>query len=253
MLTSKSKAASVLRLDEVDQDDFDLQVKAVACKIAAETKTLGDEFLNYSIIDGQNIFTFSETLLDLLSRILPNLEKSLPAAMIGSIITSIITMKPTMLQVGLGLVANHKPIIEHIHEYRVTSTYHEVRRFKMSSPVSNTESSGLAGFDAKNGLIQVISENFDAHIHTRNGLKQTNGMAIIATQSYSTPPAFLRSPHDRPLIQRLAQQKTKMCPLKRYKCSFLKGLRSHQCQKLFNNLSVASKSFVQTSSSMLPC
>ena len=207
MLTSKSKAASVLRLDEVDQDDFDLQVKA-------ETKTLGDEFLNYSIIDGQNIFTFSETLLDLLSRILPNLEKSLPAAMIGSIITSIITMKPTMLQVGLGLVANHKPIIEHIHEYRVTSTYHEVRRFKMSSPVSNTESSGLAGFDAKNGLIQVISENFDAHIHTRNGLKQTNGMAIIATQSYSTPPAFLRSPHDRPLIQRLAQEKTKYVSFK---------------------------------------
>ena len=73
MLTSKSKAASVLRLDEVDQDDFDLQVKAVACKIAAETKTLGDEFLNYSIIDGQNIFTFTETLPDLLSRISPNL------------------------------------------------------------------------------------------------------------------------------------------------------------------------------------
>ena len=58
MLTSKSKAASVLRLDEVDQDDFDLQVKAVACKIAAETKTLGDEFLNYSIIDGR-IFSHS--------------------------------------------------------------------------------------------------------------------------------------------------------------------------------------------------
>ena len=223
MLTSKSKAASVLRLDEVDQDDFDLQVKAVACKIAAETKTLGDEFLNYSIIDGQNIFTFSETLLDLLSRILPNLEKSLPAAMIGSIITSIITMKPTMLQVGLGLVANHKPIIEHIHEYRVTSTYHEVRRFKMSSPVSNTESSGLADFDAKNGLIQVISENFDAHIHTRNGLKQTNGMAIIATQSYSTPPAFLRSPHDRPLIQRLAQEKTKYVSFKEVQMQFFKG------------------------------
>ena len=223
MLTSKSKAASVLRLDEVDQDDFYLQVKAVACKIAAETKTLGDEFLNYSIIDGQNIFTFSETLLDLLSRILPNLEKSLPAAMIGSIITSIITMKPTMLQVGLGLVANHKPIIEHIHEYRVTSTYHEVRRFKMSSPVSNTESSGLAGFDAKNGLIQVISENFDAHIHTRNGLKQTNGMAIIATQSYSTPSAFLRSPHDRPLIQRLAQEKTKYVSFKEVQMQFFKG------------------------------
>ena len=35
MLISKSKAATVLRLEEVYQDDFDLQVTAVAGKIAA--------------------------------------------------------------------------------------------------------------------------------------------------------------------------------------------------------------------------
>ena len=57
----------MLRLDEVDQDDFDLQVKAVASKIEAETKTFGDKFVNYSNIDRENIFAFSETLLDLLS------------------------------------------------------------------------------------------------------------------------------------------------------------------------------------------
>ena len=157
MFISKSKAATMLRLDEVDQDGFDLQVKAVASKIAAETKTLGDKFLNYSNID-RDIFTFSDALLDLLSHISLNLKKFLPAAMIGSIITSIITMKPTMLQVGLGLVAHHKPIIEHLHEYRVTSRYHEVRRFNILSAVSNTESSHLTGFHAKNRLIQVISE-----------------------------------------------------------------------------------------------
>ena len=183
----------MLRLDEVDQGDFDLQVKAVASKIAAETKTLGGKFLNYSNVDRENIFAFSEILLDLLSHISPNVIKSLPAAMTDNIITSIITTKQTMLQTGLGLVAYHKPIIEHLHKYRVTSTYHEVRRFKISSAVSNTESSRLTGFDAKNGLIQVISDNFDAHIHTQNGLKQTNGMATIVTQSYSTPPASLLS------------------------------------------------------------
>ena len=32
---------------EVDQDDFDLQMKAVAGKNAAETMTLGGKFLNY--------------------------------------------------------------------------------------------------------------------------------------------------------------------------------------------------------------
>ena len=67
-------------------------------------------------------------------------------------------MKPTVLQVGLGLMAYHKPINEHLHEYRVTSTYQEVHRFKISSAVINTESSCLTGFDARNGLIQVISD-----------------------------------------------------------------------------------------------
>ena len=48
MLTPKAKAVTVLRLDEVDQGDFNLQVKAVAGKIAAETKILGEKFLHYS-------------------------------------------------------------------------------------------------------------------------------------------------------------------------------------------------------------
>ena len=46
LLISKSKATTVLCLDEMDQDDFDLQVKAVAGKTAAETKTLGGKLLN---------------------------------------------------------------------------------------------------------------------------------------------------------------------------------------------------------------
>ena len=54
---------------EVDQDDFDLQVKAVAGKIAAEIKILVSKFLNYSNINRKKNFAFSETLLDLLSHI----------------------------------------------------------------------------------------------------------------------------------------------------------------------------------------
>ena len=46
LLISKSKATTVLCLDEMDQNDFDLQVKAVAGKTAAETKTLGGKLLN---------------------------------------------------------------------------------------------------------------------------------------------------------------------------------------------------------------
>ena len=54
---------------EVDQDDFDLQVNAVAGKIAAEIEILVSKFLNYSNINRKKNFAFSETLLDLLSYI----------------------------------------------------------------------------------------------------------------------------------------------------------------------------------------
>ena len=54
---------------EVDQDDFDLQVKAVAGKIAAEIEILVSKFWNYSNINRKKNFAFSETLLDLLSHI----------------------------------------------------------------------------------------------------------------------------------------------------------------------------------------
>ena len=46
---------------------------------------------------------------------------------------------------------------------RVTSRC-EVSRFKISAAVINKERSCLTGFIAKNGLIHVISDNFDAHI-----------------------------------------------------------------------------------------
>ena len=99
MLISKSKAATVLRLDEMDQKYFYLQVKEVVGKIAAETKTFGDKFLNYSNTDREDIFAFSEILL-LLSHISSNLKKSLLADMIGSIISSIITTKQTTFHIS---------------------------------------------------------------------------------------------------------------------------------------------------------
>lgn len=84
--------------------------------------------------------------------------------MIGSSITSIITTNSTLVQVLLGMVPHHKPIIGHPHEYRVTSTYHEFCRFIILSPTSNIESSSLTDFDANHELIHFYSDNFDAHI-----------------------------------------------------------------------------------------
>ena len=48
-------------------------------------------------------------------------------------------------------------------------------------------------------------------------------MATIVTQSHSTPPASLLSPHDRPLIPRLTQEETKDVSFKEVQLQFFKG------------------------------
>ena len=87
-------------------------------------------------------------------------------------------------------------------------------------------------------MIQVISDNFDAHINTQNGLEQTNRMATIVTQSYSTPPASLLSPHDRSLIPTLAQEKTEDVSFKEVQMQFFKGPKNPPMPKSFSTIHV---------------
>ena len=131
-----------------------------------------------------NIFNGSETLLDLLSSVSNKFSFSLPTEMIGRFVASTILPKPTMFEVGLGLVARIRDVIEHLHEYGVCSTYQETRRFKVSAAVNNRKSSAQES-RAENGLIQVVSDSFNANINTQNGIKQTNGIATIVTQTQS--------------------------------------------------------------------
>ena len=65
----------------------------------------------------------SETLMTLLSKSSPNFEKSLPAVMIGNIMTSMVTKRFTKLQLALSVLASGRKLIEHLYEYRITSTY----------------------------------------------------------------------------------------------------------------------------------
>ncbi|XP_066930028.1 uncharacterized protein [Clytia hemisphaerica] len=175
----KTKAETILKLENDDEQDYHVQMKSIAEKIVKETKSLKRTFDRYTLIN-ENIFNGSETLLDLLSEISDKLKHSLPAAMIESIVSSTILGKPTMLQVGLSLVAKSREAIDHFRCYGVCSTYQETRRFKVSAAAQNKN---VSQFSAVNGLIQAISDNFNASINTQNGIKQTNAMATIVTQT----------------------------------------------------------------------
>ena len=70
-------------------------------------------------------------------------------------------------------MVHDKKLIEHLHEYGVTSTYQEVRRYKIFAAVDSDERG--EELPSSDGLVQAISDNFDAFIHSQNGLKETHG------------------------------------------------------------------------------
>ena len=54
-----------------------------------------------------------------------------PTAMIASTVASTILSKPTMLEIGFGLVVQSRDVIKHLHDYGVCSLYQETRHFKV--------------------------------------------------------------------------------------------------------------------------
>ena len=66
-------------------------------------------------------------------------------------------------------------------EYRVTASYNEVRRFRISTAFWAGQSSLLKS-NSKGGLIRGISDNSDALLCTQNGIQQTHALASIICQ-----------------------------------------------------------------------
>ena len=149
----------------------------------------------------------SETLMTLLSKLSPNFEKSLPAVMIGNIMTSMVTKRFTKMQLTLSVLASGRKLIEHLYEYRIASAYQEFRRFKVLAAASSDNNDKEVR--ARDGFIQIIADNFDAHIHSQNGLKETNNIATIIAQ-----PTHKYEPPKTP-IPRLKQGNLKSVELKK--------------------------------------
>ena len=124
---------------------------------------------------------------DLLVAISPKFKANQKAvALISSIVTSMASSKVSMLQVALGLKIREKKAVEYLQEYGVTSSYDEVRRFKISSAYHARQKNNVM-LDSQNGLIQGVSDNFDANLSTQNGLKQTHSFASVILQHRKVP------------------------------------------------------------------
>lgn len=78
----------------------------------------------YNPINTENLFNeCSSTLITFLQKLPSSFNKSLHAAMIGAVATSVLKNLFTQLQLALGILVHNKKLIKHLNEYGITHLY----------------------------------------------------------------------------------------------------------------------------------
>ncbi len=190
IIVFQNQAVSTLNMVKDESDsDIENSIKLVARQISRECKDIHLDETKYEVdINAQIVNdSISCTLQKLLATVSRSLDDSLPAMMIGSIVTSAVKNKPTDLQVSLGvLLRDSKTLLGYTYDYGITCSYDEVLRFKKSAAVAAVKDPKLQGISSSgDGLIQTVIDNFDAHIYSPNGKLATHSLAMILTQPSS--------------------------------------------------------------------
>ena len=135
ILIFRNQASKHMRLVDNEEDDIETALGRVAKTITKEAVHLKRDQSTYEtrICLDDVLADSSPTLLSLLSRLSPKFESTLPTAMIGNMVTSAVTNKPTFLQIVLGIAVRDKSIIELLYDHGVSSSYDEILRFKGSA------------------------------------------------------------------------------------------------------------------------
>ena len=117
------------------------------------------------------------------------MDYTLPALLIGNIVTSIISNNPTNLQIALGnLIRDSKSFINQMYQFEVSCSCDEILRFKKSAALAATNDIQLSGIhEGDGGLIQTLVDNFDADISSQNGKLTTRSLAMLITQPCTQP------------------------------------------------------------------
>ena len=167
-----------------EDDEVEIALEKILQSILHETKELASNKRYYSARVDLNIAlsSVSPTLLTLMAKLSDKLAHTMPAALIGNIIASLVTNSVTTLQIDLGVVLSKHSLIEQFNDFAVACTYDELLRFKASAAAAALKNAKMAGIVApKDGIIQVVADNFDATISSQNGLLNTHSLAMLLT------------------------------------------------------------------------
>ncbi|KAL8588411.1 hypothetical protein ACOMHN_029580 [Nucella lapillus] len=211
ILVFRSCASDQLRIVDDEEDCNGRAISCLASTIRAECPQPERQSYPVRMPRQQVMNECSPTLLALLAAIAASLDSTLPAAMIGHIVTSAVNSYFTSLQLAVSvLLSRQRKVIEQLHDFGVTSSYDELRRFRISAATAMASvPRGLAQFHSSHGLVQVVADNFDTQISSQNGHKSTHGLAMILTQANYQKPQLLSQDHDTPRIKRLSKTETK--------------------------------------------
>ena len=186
ILISKSNAAKMFHLIPDDTDDMYPMIDMVSKKIKTEINNIEIDRKNYySHVDRDVYLNFrSNTLNDILTKVSEKLNQSLPALLIGNIITSVVKNLTTSLQIALGvLLRDSKEQVHSFHDFGITCSYDELLRFKKFAFNANAKMDLNGLRKGENSLIQAVGDNFDQQIFSQNGKLQTHSMALLMTHT----------------------------------------------------------------------
>ena len=187
LLAFKSSATKVFHVIPDDTDDTSEAIEKAAKKIRAEIDSIETDRKNYHCHIDNDICSKlqSNTLHDVLSRVSQKLQQSLPALLIGNIITSVVKNLATPLQIALAvLLRDSKDQVKAFFDFGVTCSYDELLRFKKSAAFTANDNMDLTELTKEvDSLIQGVGDNFDQEICSQNGKLQTHSMDLLMTQS----------------------------------------------------------------------
>lgn len=134
LVVFRQNASTVLHLaGDTEDDTQDLLIGKLAKIICDEVKQIDHDQSRYNMrITKEDMSTsVSQTVMDLLAALTDNLKDTFPALLIANIITSVLSNKPTNLQIALAnLIRDSKSLINQLYQFRVTCSYDEILRFK---------------------------------------------------------------------------------------------------------------------------
>ena len=132
ILIFRSMASAQLRIVDDEDDCNGRVISYLASVIKAECPKPNRHTYPTHLPRGYVMNECSPTLLALLAAIDPKLDSTIPAAMIGHIVTSAVSSYFTNLRVSV-LLSRQRKFIDELHMYGVTTSYDELRRFRCAA------------------------------------------------------------------------------------------------------------------------